>query len=63
MAKSNKEAPKKSRSKKDACCHSCLKSAQYKELNAVQIPMHRGFPETGTYGVYVCDTCLTKYEK
>ena len=53
---------KKSRSKKEACCHHCLADAKFNELNRVQVPMHRGFAESGHYGVYVCDKCLSKYE-
>lgn len=54
---------KKSRSKKETCCHSCLIDAKFNELNPVQVPMHRGSAEKATYGIYVCDKCLTKYEK
>ena len=54
---------KKSRSKKETCCHSCLTEAKFNELNPVQVPMHRGFAESGTYGIYVCDKCVTKYQK
>jgi hypothetical protein len=54
---------KKSRSKKETCCHSCLTSATFNELNPVQVPMHRGVAEGSLYGIYVCDKCLTKYQK
>jgi len=53
---------KKSRSKKETCCHRCLTGAKFNELNPVQVPMHRGAAERGTYGIYVCDKCLTKQE-
>ena len=54
---------KKSRSKKETCCHSCLKDAQYKDLNKVTIPMHSSAPERGNCSIYVCDECVTKYQK
>lgn len=54
---------KKSRSKKQAVCHSCFVDGQFKDFTRVQTPMHRGHAERGTYGIYVCDKCLTKYEK
>lgn len=53
---------KKSRSKKETSCHACLTAAQFKDLNRVQTPMHRGFAESGTYSIYVCDKCATKYD-
>lgn len=53
---------KKTRSTKDAVCHSCLKDAKFKDLNLVSVPMHRGHAERGNYGIYVCDKCVTKYK-
>lgn len=53
---------KKSRSKKETCCHKCLKDAKFNELNLVSVPMHNNDPMTGFYGIYVCDKCVTKYE-
>jgi len=53
---------KKSRSKKETCCHSCLNSAQFKDLNRVEVPMHSSAPERGNQYIFVCDKCVTKYE-
>lgn len=54
---------KKSRSKKDAVCHCCLTDGQFKDFNRVSTPMHRGDAERGSYSIYVCDKCATKYNK
>ena len=53
---------KKSRSKKETCCHHCLADAKFNELNRVEVPMHRDAAETNLYGIYVCDKCVTKYQ-
>jgi hypothetical protein len=54
---------KKSRSKKQAICHSCFVEGQFKDFNRVMTPMHRGYVERGNYAIYVCDKCVTKYNK
>lgn len=51
---------KKTRSVKETCCHKCLVSAKFKDLNLIHIPMHNQDPSTGLYGIYVCDKCLPK---
>lgn len=54
---------KKTRSKKEAICHSCFVEGQFKEFNRVLTPMHRDAGEQTTYAIYVCDKCVTKYKK
>lgn len=53
---------KKSKSVKDAVCARCIGSFKFKELNRVYIQMHRHDPNSGYYGVYVCDKCEPKFE-
>ena len=53
-------AKKKTRSRKETCCHKCLVGAKFNELTRVQVPSHNNNPAFGLYGIYICDKCLPK---
>lgn len=49
-------------SKRIMLCGHCLKEFEARELNVVNIEMHKGHPSHGYYGVYICDKCEPKFE-